>query len=143
MTDCTHEYVDQGEAGNTTGGLYRCLHCGIDPRDEKTGGVPQPAPAPPSEGRQPPIEFEGDWDSVQVEHRQIAYNEQGFRVWLTEAQINKLIDDRRTKRAAPGYERPDVPYFHACEDEPGVLVRRLNGITQRGRMNLAGQWERI
>ena len=106
----------------------------IPDMNDLRSAMPKPS-APPSEVNTPPtpnlrqpIEFSGDWDSIVVDHRQISYLPTGFRVWLTEAQIDRLIEDRRIIRDAER-EHPDVPYFRTFDEEPnsGLLIRRLNG----------------
>lgn len=110
-------------------------------------GLPEEAQIemPVNTGGIQPIAFVGDWDSVVVQPRQVTFvsPEAGFRIYLTEAQIDALIATRERVRSAPGYERPDVPYFRACTFDSSVLIRRLNGIEQRGRLTLSGQWERV
>lgn len=109
--------------------------------EDKNCWVPKTPGAAP-EVRTPPIDFIGDWDSVVVEHKQIAYQESGFRVWLTEKQIDELIATRRRVRSEIGHELTGVPYFRAFEDEPnsGLYVRRLNGVETVGYLGENAEW---
>ena len=49
-----------------------------------------------------PIDFVGGWDAVVVEPQQVTYLPGGFRIYLTEAQIDKLIE----ARTRPGDQQP-------------------------------------
>lgn len=86
-------------------------------------------PAPPSGAAIQPIDFVGEWDSVVVPDRQINYMPNGFRVYLTEQQIDELIASRERMRRMENRRRKDVPYYHTETDDTGspVLVQVLNG----------------
>ena len=91
-----HDYEDIGEAGATTGGVYVCRRCGHDPCVDDLMAACTPKPIAQ------PIDFVGGWDAVVVEPQQVTYLPGGFRIYLTEAQIDKLIE----ARTRPGDQQP-------------------------------------
>ncbi len=92
--------------------------------------------------RPPPIDFIGEWDAVVVPHNQVTYGNTGFRVYLTEDQIDKLLESRMTARRAGRSHRAGTPLFYMQRDEDGemVLVRDVDGVITKGSF-LNGQFE--